>query len=286
VAVTPNDGDPRTAAQPVASPAVRRLGGVPLQHLAVPGSALVLLAVLAWIVTVRQSRGMTTDPGTMGLALPVFLAMWTAMMAAMMFPSIATVATAIARSIAARSTGWRRAGLIGSFVSGYLLAWAAYGVLAFAGLTGAGRLIETSPEKAGWLGVAIFAAAGIYQLTPIKDVCLSHCRSPLAQLLYYGAYKGRLRDLRVGLHHGAYCVGCCWALMLVLVAVGVMNVAVMALIAVVIFIEKLWRRGPRFGRAVGVGLLVIAALIPSHPGLAPALHQKPGGMRMDMDMPM
>jgi predicted metal-binding membrane protein len=206
------------------------------------------------------------------------------MMAAMMFPSIATVAIAVARSIAARSTGLRRAGLIATFVSGYLLAWAAYGVLAYAGLTGAGHLVAAEPEKAKWLGVAIFAAAGVYQLTPVKDVCLSHCRSPLAQLLHYGGYSGRLRDLRIGLHHGAYCVGCCWALMLILLAVGVMNIAVMAVIAGVIFVEKLWRFGPRFGRAVGVGFLVIAALIPSHPGLAPALHQRPGQMHMDMRM--
>ncbi len=111
-------------------------------------------------------------------------------------------------------------------------------------------------------------------------MCLSHCRSPLGQLLRYGAYTGRLRDLRIGLHHGAYCVGCCWALMLVLVAVGVMNVAVMAGIAAVIFVEKLWRFGPRFGQAVGVGFLVVAALLPSHPGLAPALNQ-PADMQME-----
>lgn len=265
---------------------VRRLGGVPLAHLAVPGSALVILAVLAWVLTVRQSRGMTTHPGTMGLELPAFLVMWTAMMAAMMFPSIATVAIAVARSIAARSTGWRRFGLISQFVSGYLLAWAGYGVLAFAALAGAGRLVDHSPEAARWLAVGIFAVAGVYQLTPLKDVCLSHCRSPLGQLLRYGGYAGPLRDLRIGLHHGAYCVGCCWALMGVLVAVGVMNVAVMALLSAVIFLEKLWRFGPRFGQAVGVGFLVVAALLPSHPGLAPALNQ-PADMQMDdMDMDM
>ncbi len=104
-----------------------------------------ILAVLAWVLTVRQSRGMTTHPGTMGMELPAFLVMWTAMMAAMMFPSIATVAIAVARSITARSTGWRRFGRITQFVSGYLLAWAAYGAGAFVALSGAGHLVDTEP---------------------------------------------------------------------------------------------------------------------------------------------
>jgi predicted metal-binding membrane protein len=73
--------------------------------------------------------------------------------------------------------------------------------------------------------------AGLYQLTPFKDVCLRHCRSPLMQLLHYANFKRRWRDLRVGLHHGLYCVGCCWGLMAVLIAVGSMNVAAMAALA-------------------------------------------------------
>ena len=74
---------------------------------------------------------------------------------------------------------------------------------------------------------AAFAAAGLYQLTPLKDLCLSHCRSPLGLLLHYGSYRGKARDLRVGVHHGGYCLGCCWALMVILIAVGVMNIAAM-----------------------------------------------------------
>jgi predicted metal-binding membrane protein len=259
-----------------------------VRHLAVPGTALVLLAVLAWVATVRQARGMGTAVGTMGMDLPIFLAMWTSMMAAMMFPSIAPIAISWARSITMRSTGWTRCWRITSFVAGYLLAWAGYGVVAYAALIGAARLAHAHPAQAKWLGFAIFAAAAVYQLTPLKDVCLTHCRSPLGQLLHYGNYRGKLRDLRVGIHHGAYCVGCCWAMMLILVAVGVMNIAVMAAIAVVIFIEKLWRHGPKLGKALGVAALVLAALIPSHPNLAPALHQPAAGtqMRMPMNMPM
>jgi predicted metal-binding membrane protein len=261
------------------------VAGVPVRHLAVPGTALVAVAAFAWVLTVRQSRGMVTDPGTMGMDIAAFLAMWTAMMAAMMFPSVAPIAIAWTRSITARSTGLSRAARLTAFAAGYLLAWAGYGAAAYGLLNGAARFADTHPDAAKWLGGAIFAAAGIYQLTPIKDVCLAHCRSPLAQLVHFGRYTGPLRDLQVGLHHGAYCVACCWALMLVLVAVGVMNVAVMAGIAAVILIEKVWRHGQIFGKAVGVGLLLIATAIPAHPGLAPALHHQ-GGMPMDMQMRM
>jgi predicted metal-binding membrane protein len=93
--------------------------------------------------------------------------------------------------------------------------------------------------------------------------------------VYYLGFKGRSRDVRVGLHHGATCAGCCWGLMIVLIAVGVMNVAVMALLAVVIFAEKLWRHGKPFGQAVGVLLVAIAVLAIWFPWLLPGLHVSP-----------
>ena len=114
--------------------------------------------------------------------------------------------------------------------------------------------------------MAIFAAAGIYQLTPWKDWCLRRCRSPVGALMYYIGFKGRSRDVRVGLHHGATCVGCCWGLMIVLIAVGVMNVAVMAALAIVIFVEKLWRYGKPFGQAVGIVLVAAASWPSGSPG--------------------
>jgi predicted metal-binding membrane protein len=112
---------------------------------------------------------------------------------------------------------------MGLFLGGYLLAWAVAGVVVFAALAGAGRLLTASPVAAKWLGVAIFITAGVYQFTPWKDWCLRRCRSPIGALMYYLGFKGHGRDLRVGLHHGATCAGCCWGLMVVLVAVGVMN---------------------------------------------------------------
>jgi predicted metal-binding membrane protein len=158
------------------------------------------------------------------------------------------------------------------FLTGYLLTWAAVGVAAFAALAGTGRLLVASPVAAKWLGAAIFITAGVYQLTPWKDWCLRRCRSPIGALVYYLGFKGRSRDVRVGLHHGATCAGCCWGLMIVLIAVGVMNVAVMAALAVVIVVEKLWRYGKPFGQAVGVVLAAIGVLAIWFPWLLPGLH--------------
>jgi predicted metal-binding membrane protein len=158
------------------------------------------------------------------------------------------------------------------FLAGYLLAWAALGVVAFGALDGAGRLLTASPTAAKWLGVAIFIAAGGYQLTSWKDWCLRRCRSPIGALMYYLGFSGRGRDIRVGLHHGATCAGCCWGLMIVLVAVGVMNIAVMAALGVVIFMEKLWRHGKPFGQAVGVVLVAVGVLAIWFPALLPGLH--------------
>jgi predicted metal-binding membrane protein len=234
--------------------------------------ALCLLAALAWAVTVVQANGMSVGPGTMGLALPAFIALWVVMMAAMMFPSVAPMVIVWIRTVSARSTAWQRIEGVAQFLAGYLIAWAAFGLLAYVALLGAGRLVDVSPTAATWVGAAIFAFAGVYQLTPLKETCLRHCRSPVGSLFHYASFHGPARDLRVGLHHGLYCVACCWGLMLVLVAVGAMNIAVMAALAGVILIEKIWKYGPRFAMVVGAVLLLVAVLAPWHPGLLPGLH--------------
>jgi predicted metal-binding membrane protein len=244
---------------------------VPLRRLAPAWLALVLLAALAWVLTVAQARGMEAGPGTMGLGLPLFVVMWVAMMTAMMFPSVAPVAIMWTKVIRGRSGGWSRAGRQSSFLAGYLISWTGYGLVAYGALLGTERLVQMSPGGAMWLGVGIFSVAGLYQLTPLKDACLRHCRSPLSTLFHYASFIGPWRDLRVGVHHGLYCVGCCWGLMLVLVAVGVMNVAAMAALAAVIFLEKLWRRGVGLTRLVGVAFLAIALLVPFYPSLLPGL---------------
>jgi predicted metal-binding membrane protein len=254
------------------APAARPVQALSPRQLAVPWAAVAALAAVAWAVTTMLARTMGNGPGTMGLALLPFLGLWVVMMAAMMLPSVAPVAVLWTRLITGDSAGTGRLMRMSAFLTGYLLAWAACGTVAFAALAGAGRLLTASPTAAKWLGVAIFIAAGIYQLTPWKEWCLRRCRSPIGALMYYVGFRGRSRDVRVGLHHGTTCAGCCWALMIVLVAVGVMNVAVMAALAVVIFTEKLWRYGKPFGQAVGVLLAVIGVLAIWFPWLIPGLH--------------
>jgi predicted metal-binding membrane protein len=208
----------------------------------------------------------------MGLSLVAFLALWVVMMTAMMFPSVAPMVVVWIRSISARPTRTARVSGVAEFLSGYMVSWAAFGLLAYLALLAADRVVGGSPTTAKWVGAGIFLLAGVYQLTPLKGACLRHCRSPIGSLFHYASFKGPARDLRVGMHHGLYCVGCCWGLMIVLVAVGAMNIAVMAALAGVILIEKIWRYGRPFARAVGITLLVLAVSALFMPRLLPGLH--------------
>jgi predicted metal-binding membrane protein len=229
----------------------------------------VLLAVLAWLVTIQRASSMGS--GTMGQGILLFVTFWIMMMAAMMLPSVAPVATTWARAIGKQSSGLRRAARTAQFLAGYLLAWGGVGCLAYAGLLLLERALTANPDVGPWIGAAAFAAAGLQQLGPLKEVCLKHCRSPFMQLLHYTQFRGPARDLRVGLHHGAYCVGCCWGLMILLVPLGVMNVAAMAALAALIFLEKLWFRGPALAKLTGVAFLVLALLAPFQPMLLPGM---------------
>jgi len=245
-------------------------------RLAPPGlarreTALLLIAAAgAWAATVALARGMTGMTGTMGLGLVAFVPVWTLMMAAMMLPSVTPVATLYARTFQGN-----RAVRIAGLVVGYLAVWAAAGLPAYGLAWLAGWLAGGHPGGAHFAAVAVFAVCGAYQLSPLKDRCLAHCRSPLGLLLHYGSYRGRLRDLRVGVHHGGYCLGCCWALMIILIAVGVMNVAAMVGLAALVLIEKTWSWGPAAGRLAGVAALALAAAIIWFPWLAPGLHAAP-----------
>ena len=234
-------------------------------------AALLLIAAAgAWAATVALARGMAGMTGTMGLGLVAFLPVWTLMMAAMMLPSVTPVATLYARTVQGN-----RSARIAGLVLGYLGVWAAAGLPAFGLAWLAGWLTGRHPGAAHVAAVAVFAAGGAYQLTGLKDRCLAHCRSPLGLLLHYGSYRGRLRDLRVGVHHGGFCLGCCWALMVILIAVGVMNVAAMIGLAALVLIEKTWSRGRAVGRVAGVAALALAVAIVWFPWLAPGLHAAP-----------
>ena len=231
---------------------------------------LLIAAAGAWAATIVVAQEMAGMTGTMGLGPAAFVAVWTLMMAAMMLPSVAPTASLYARTIQGR-----RAARMAGLVVGYLAVWAAAGLPAFGLAWLTGRLTGMHPGAARILAVAVFAVAGLYQLTPLKDRCLAHCRSPLGLLLHYGSYRGKTRDLRVGVHHGGYCLGCCWALMVILIAVGVMNIAAMVGLAALVLIEKVWRWGPLAGRLAGVAALALAVATIWLPWLAPGLHAAP-----------
>jgi predicted metal-binding membrane protein len=203
----------------------------------------------------------------MGLGLGTFIAIWALMMAAMMLPSVTLFA-----SLYTRSFTEHRGRRLAALASGYLLVWSLAAIPAYGLAWLADRLLAGHPAGATALAVVIFAACGIYQLTPLKDRCLARCRSPLGFVLKFGSYRGRSRDLRVGLYHGAFCLACCWGLMALLVAFGLMNLAAMIVLAAIVLVEKTSPWGYRVSRVLGVAALVLAVVVIFRPGLAPGLH--------------
>lgn len=231
-------------------------------------AALFVIAGVAWWWTIDQMRGMDDGPWTALGTLTWFVGVWVVMMAAMMFPSVApTVA------LYARMTRRRSAVAPLAFTSGYLLAWTGVGVGAFGvaaiGGTAADDLLAW--DRAGrWVAGATLVVAAAYELTPLKEACLGKCRSPLGFLL--GSWRdGPLGGVRMGLGHGAWCIGCCWALMASLFALGVMSLGWMAFVAALIALEKLLpsRRLATFGTtAVLLALGILLFLAPEAlPGL-------------------
>jgi predicted metal-binding membrane protein len=218
-------------------------------------AALLVCAAAAWLVTMRQASTM----GMGGMAMTsagLFLITWLVMMVAMMFPSVAPITLAFASVTRSRDEGYVPTT---AFVFGYLAVWTATGLVPLA-VQQAVTQIWMTPQW--WLpraGGAVIILAGIYQFTPLKDTCLRACRSPLGFVMTHNFGGGHLAAIRAGASHGLYCLGCCWALMAVLAVVGLMNIAWMAVIAAVFFIEKNMRRGELMPRLVGA-VCVIAGL--------------------------
>jgi predicted metal-binding membrane protein len=237
------------------------IGAPALRQITLPASVLLVVAACAWLVVIDLARGMAAMPGTMGLSFGAFVGVWSLMMTAMMLPSIVPFTALYTRTL----TGHRPRRIAG-LAGGYLLVWSLAAGPGYILAWFAGRLAGTQQTAAKVMAVAIFAACGIYQLTPVKDRCLARCRSPLGFVLKYGSYRGQMRDLRVGISHGAFCLACCWALMAILVATGLMNLAVMVLLAAVVLAEKTWRWGPALGRLTGVAALILAVAVVFRPG--------------------
>ena len=243
---------------------------------------LLALAAVAWWSTADRMAGMDEGPGTALGALGWFLGVWVVMMAAMMFPSVAPTVSLYARMSRRRSVV---APLL--FAAGYLVTWTAAGVLAY-GLFDLGRSLlgdQLAWDNLGrWVAGGTLIVAAAYELTPFKDVCLSKCRSPLGFLL--GSWRGGLSGaLNMGARHGAWCVGCCWALMASLFALGVMSLAWMAFVAALIALEKTlpWGRAVTYGTALV--LLVLGVVLIAAPDAVPGL-MVPGGGESPAAMPM
>jgi predicted metal-binding membrane protein len=243
---------------------------------------LFAFSVLAWWWTVEGMHGMDNGPGTGLGTLGWFLGVWVVMMAAMMFPSVSPTVALYSRMARRRAPV---APLV--FAAGYLLVWVTPGLLAYGASAGGRSLLgaDLSWNNAGrWLAGGTLLTAAVYELTPLKDVCLAKCRSPLGFLL--GSWRDGLSGaLKMGVRHGAWCVGCCWALMVSLFALGVMSIAWMAFVAALIAAEKTlpWRRVVTYGTAtllLVLGVLLIAAphaipglTIPNASG-PPAMHMR------------
>ena len=245
-----------------------------LQRRATVATAFVLLALaaLGWWETTRQSAemdGMVQGIAQVGTAMsfnmtvPLFLAMWTSMMVAMMFPTIAPIVLLHRMVIRRRGGGVTPTAV---FVAGYLLVWITFGFLPLAALLGF-REVSDATTWVPRLGGGVLLVAGVYQFTRWKAICLKACRSPLTFLATHDFGRGLLGTLRAGLSHGAYCLGCCWALMTVLFVVGLMNLAWMAAIAVVFLAEKTWKYGPALTKVAGTSLVFFGLAVIAHPAL-------------------
>jgi len=218
--------------------------------------------------------GMITCSMTMGTPFSVgnallYVLLWGVMMVAMMFPAIVPV-VGLFSTIAGRK---REQGVpfppAWVFVAGYLVLWTLAGGVGYTVDLAIQSLPEVFPALRTYglvIGGLTLIAAGVYQLTPLKYLCLSQCRSPMGFLLTSWR-DGALGAFRMGLHHGAYCLGCCWSLMAVLFVVGTMNLAWMGILSMVIFVEKIVPRGVEMGKATGLALIALGlAMMGLEPG--------------------
>ena len=250
---------------------------------------LVGLAALGWWATAVQANGMDDDMLTglvdvrtgmpFDMAAPVFMLMWLTMMVAMMFPTIAPVV--LLHRMVLRRGGH---GVLPSavFAGGYLLVWTAAGVVPLLVLVGFRDVTEPAPWVDRLAG-GVLVVAGAYQFTRWKEVCARACRSPLSFLATHDFGTGLAGTLRAGASHGLYCLGCCWALMAVLVAVGLMNLVWMAAIAVVFLAEKNWRHGLALTKVVGAAVRVLGLAVLARPSVLASVSQSPA---MPADAPM
>jgi predicted metal-binding membrane protein len=224
----------------------------------------------SWLTLVAMARGVESGPMAMLELRPwtpahfgMMFAMWAIMMVGMMLPSATPatlVYTAVARKAAREGTP---VAPVSAFVLGYLTMWTLFSVGATAAQWGLEQAALLSPmlvSNSAVLGGALLAAAGAYQLTPWKDACLEHCRSP-AHFIAQHWRPGTAGAFRMGTEHGAYCLGCCWVLMGLLFFGGVMNLLWIAAITLFVLLEKVLPFGAGGGRFSGFAMIVAGALV-------------------------
>ncbi len=230
-------------------------------------AALVALAAVAWAITARQALGMGSMVSGLAevgqrmpndMAVPVFMAMWLAMMTAMMLPAVAPMVLAHRMVVGARGEGWLPTA---AFVAGYLAVWTAIGLVPLLAFLGFRSLMNPAPDWVAPVAGIVLVVAGIYQFTPWKGACLKACRSPLNFIMTHDFGRGSRGAARAGASHGAWCLGCCWALMSVLVVVGLMNLVWMAGLALIFLFEKNWRHGVAVSRIAGTGVASVGMAV-------------------------
>lgn len=250
-----------------------------------PATLLLGGAIATWIVCAVRMRGMDAGPGTDLGGFGWYLGIWTTMTAAMMLPAAAPMVMVFHRGSRDRAARGRSVATW-IFVLGYVVVWTAYGLLAY----GLYRLLAEAGGVFAWDGAGPYiaggalAAAGLYELTPLKSVCLRHCRGPL-RFVVRGWRPGRLGALRMGLEHGGFCVGCCFGLMLVLFALGVMSLTWMAVVTAFVFAQKVLPRGELLTKVFAIGFVAAGTWVALAPASVPGLTQPSAHARMMESMP-
>jgi predicted metal-binding membrane protein len=233
---------------------------------------LLVLTAVAWAILVWQSA--TPDNQTMGMAemgAPLFIAIWVVMMVATMFPAEGPMILTFAQVYASKREHKQPFVPTWVFVSSYLVVWTLFGALAYMGALAADELTKQSMwlmANAARIGGGLIVLAGVFQLSPLKNSCLSKCRAPLS-FIFNSWHEGYTGSFRMGFKHGLYCLGCCWALMLILFPLGMMNIAAMAAVTLLIFVEKTVSIGWQIAKIAAVALVIYGIIVIFMPGMLP-----------------
>ncbi|MDR5892772.1 DUF2182 domain-containing protein [Halomonas mongoliensis] len=251
------------------------------------GAPLLMGAILlAWLLAITAEvtgevqwvhhHRLVVDGLALWASLALFLVAWQVHIAAMMLPTTLPM-VGLYRQVAAGQPHPRLARV--SFLSGYLVVWTAFGVAALVGmalLEGLGARWHWLHQRPEWLAGGVLVLAGAFQFSALKEACLDKCRAPRAFLLNHYR-RGVAGGFALGLRHGAFCLGCCWALMLVMFVVGIANLTWMAPLAALMLYEKVGRHGARLVRPVGVALILLGLLVMAGPAWLPGLVPDHGG---------